>query len=389
MTAGARYSISRAAHGEEEALLARKRAVLEAERAQPFGAPPLHEAQIGSVIDAAGKIRVLVVHAQIQVLAWRFSRHRARGFAASIGAIAPTDWAKVDPRAASRKEATRLLTLRARDVMRRAMRVIFMGAPEFATPTLSALVEQGHEVVAVYTRAPQPAGRRGLESTKTPVHRLAEARSLPVVTTATLRNDRSAGRVSRLRRGCRGRRRLWAHPAACRARRAEVRLPQHSRFAAAALARRGAGPARDHGRRRRDRRRPHAHGGRPRHRPGRPRGAHPDPPERHGRRPHGNPRRARRQADRGGLAGPRGRTTEFSPAEFAGRDLRAQDRKERSADRLDRSTRSACATTSTASPPRPAPMARSNAADGRSASRFCAPKSSTAPGHPARSSTPR
>jgi methionyl-tRNA formyltransferase len=67
------------------------------------------------------------------------------------------------------------------------MRVVFMGAPEFATPTLSALLEQGHDVVAVYTRAPKPAGRRGLEVAKTPVHRLAEARSLPVVTTATLR----------------------------------------------------------------------------------------------------------------------------------------------------------------------------------------------------------
>jgi len=67
------------------------------------------------------------------------------------------------------------------------MRVIFMGASEFAAPSLSALVELGHDVVAVYTRAPKPAGRRGLEIAKTPVHRLAEACSLPVVTTATLR----------------------------------------------------------------------------------------------------------------------------------------------------------------------------------------------------------
>jgi methionyl-tRNA formyltransferase len=79
------------------------------------------------------------------------------------------------------------LTLEARDDMRRAMRVIFMGAPEFATPTLSAIVEQDHDVVAVYTRAPRPAGRRGLEVTKTPVHQLAEAHALPVLTTATLR----------------------------------------------------------------------------------------------------------------------------------------------------------------------------------------------------------
>jgi methionyl-tRNA formyltransferase len=71
--------------------------------------------------------------------------------------------------------------------MRAAMRIVFMGAPEFATPTLSALIEQGHDVVAVYTRAPKPAGRRGLEVVKTPVHRLAEAHALPIVTTATLR----------------------------------------------------------------------------------------------------------------------------------------------------------------------------------------------------------
>jgi methionyl-tRNA formyltransferase len=68
------------------------------------------------------------------------------------------------------------------------MRVIFMGAPDFATPALRAIVAHGHEIVAVYTRAPQPAGRRGLELTKTPVHRLAESFGLPVVTAATLRS---------------------------------------------------------------------------------------------------------------------------------------------------------------------------------------------------------
>jgi methionyl-tRNA formyltransferase len=68
------------------------------------------------------------------------------------------------------------------------MRVVFMGAPDFATPALRAILEHGHEVVAVYTRAPQPAGRRGLELTKTPIHRLADDFGLPVVTAATLRN---------------------------------------------------------------------------------------------------------------------------------------------------------------------------------------------------------
>jgi len=72
--------------------------------------------------------------------------------------------------------------------MRPPMRVVFMGAPDFATPALRAILGHGHEVVAVYTRAPQPAGRRGLELTKTPVHRLADDFGLPVVTAATLRS---------------------------------------------------------------------------------------------------------------------------------------------------------------------------------------------------------
>jgi methionyl-tRNA formyltransferase len=72
--------------------------------------------------------------------------------------------------------------------MRPTMRVVFMGAPDFATPALRAILEHGHEVVSVYTRAPQPAGRRGLELTKTPVHRLADEFGLPVVTAASLRS---------------------------------------------------------------------------------------------------------------------------------------------------------------------------------------------------------
>ena len=39
------------------------------------------------------------------------------------------------------------------------MRIIFMGSPDFAVPTLDALVEAGHEVVAAYTQPPRPAGR--------------------------------------------------------------------------------------------------------------------------------------------------------------------------------------------------------------------------------------
>ena len=39
------------------------------------------------------------------------------------------------------------------------MRVVFMGTPDFSVPTLTEIVSSGHEVVAVYTRAPKPAGR--------------------------------------------------------------------------------------------------------------------------------------------------------------------------------------------------------------------------------------
>ena len=71
------------------------------------------------------------------------------------------------------------------------MRIIFMGAPEFATPTLLEIIRQGHEVVAVYTRGPKPAGRRGLEPTKTAVHRVADRLSIPVLTPISLRDART------------------------------------------------------------------------------------------------------------------------------------------------------------------------------------------------------
>src|ERR1700677_3390206 len=71
--------------------------------------------------------------------------------------------------------------------MRRLMRVIFMGTPDFALPALDALIDLGLEIVGVYCKAPRPAGRRGLELTKAPVHSRAEARGLRVLTPATLR----------------------------------------------------------------------------------------------------------------------------------------------------------------------------------------------------------
>ncbi|HCJ70446.1 MAG TPA: methionyl-tRNA formyltransferase, partial [Agrobacterium sp.] len=55
-----------------------------------------------------------------------------------------------------------------------ALRIIFMGTPDFSVPTLRALVEAGHEIAAVYTQPPRPGGRRGLDLQKSPVHQAAE-----------------------------------------------------------------------------------------------------------------------------------------------------------------------------------------------------------------------
>lgn len=71
------------------------------------------------------------------------------------------------------------------------MRIAFLGTSEFAVPALQALVDAGHEVVAVYTRAPKPAGR-GQQERKTPVHRLADQLGLPVRTPGTLKTDEQA-----------------------------------------------------------------------------------------------------------------------------------------------------------------------------------------------------
>lgn len=66
------------------------------------------------------------------------------------------------------------------------MRIIFMGTPEFAVPTLTEIVSTGHEVVAVYTRAPKPAGR-GQAERKSPVHEAAEGFGIPVFTPRSLK----------------------------------------------------------------------------------------------------------------------------------------------------------------------------------------------------------
>lgn len=72
-----------------------------------------------------------------------------------------------------------------------SLRVIFMGTPDFAVPTLTEILGQGHEVVAVYTREPARSGR-GLELRPSPVHKAAERFGIPVLTPKSLRNDEAA-----------------------------------------------------------------------------------------------------------------------------------------------------------------------------------------------------
>lgn len=68
------------------------------------------------------------------------------------------------------------------------MRIVFMGTPQFAVPTLQALVDAGHDVVAAYTQPPRPGGRRGGKPTPSPVHLAAEALGIEVRHPETLKD---------------------------------------------------------------------------------------------------------------------------------------------------------------------------------------------------------
>src|SRR3954467_14164611 len=71
------------------------------------------------------------------------------------------------------------------------LRLIFMGTPEFAVPTLLELVGHGHEIAAVYTRAPKPAGR-GMKLQPTPVEQEARRLGIPVLTPITLKTPEAS-----------------------------------------------------------------------------------------------------------------------------------------------------------------------------------------------------
>lgn len=78
------------------------------------------------------------------------------------------------------------------------MRIIFMGSPDFAVPALNALVEAGHEIVAVYCQPPRPAGR-GKADRKTAVHERAEELGLDVRTPRTLRDGEEQAKFAALK----------------------------------------------------------------------------------------------------------------------------------------------------------------------------------------------
>jgi methionyl-tRNA formyltransferase len=70
------------------------------------------------------------------------------------------------------------------------LRLIFMGTPEFSVPTLVELAAHGHEIVAVYTRAPKPGGR-GMKLQPTPVELEARRLGIPVATPKTLKTPQA------------------------------------------------------------------------------------------------------------------------------------------------------------------------------------------------------
>jgi len=79
------------------------------------------------------------------------------------------------------------------------LRLAFMGTPLFAVPTLNALIEAGHEIAAVYSQPPRPAGR-GQRLQPSPVQIDAEAHAIPVRTPASLKgaDEQAAFRALKL-----------------------------------------------------------------------------------------------------------------------------------------------------------------------------------------------
>ena len=75
------------------------------------------------------------------------------------------------------------------------LKIIFMGTPDFSVPTLVELLGQGHEIAAVYTQPPRPAGR-GMAERRSPVHEKADAFGIPVRTPKSLKSAEEQERLA-------------------------------------------------------------------------------------------------------------------------------------------------------------------------------------------------
>ncbi|MBW3097581.1 methionyl-tRNA formyltransferase [Pseudohoeflea coraliihabitans] len=78
------------------------------------------------------------------------------------------------------------------------MRLIYMGTPDYAVPTLEGLIAAGHEVAAVYSQPPRPAGRRGLQQRPSPVHAAAARHGIEVRTPTSLKSTEELKRFADL-----------------------------------------------------------------------------------------------------------------------------------------------------------------------------------------------
>ncbi len=77
------------------------------------------------------------------------------------------------------------------------LRVVFMGTPDFAVPSLSEIICAGHDVAAVYTQPPRPAGR-GMAARPSPVHKFADEAGIPVYTPKNFRSRESLSELAAL-----------------------------------------------------------------------------------------------------------------------------------------------------------------------------------------------
>ena len=145
------------------------------------------------------------------------------------------------------------------------LRIAFMGTPEFSVPMLAELIAQGHDIAAVYSQPPRPKGR-GLAEEPSPVAQLAAAHGLEVRTPVTLKIAEAQAEFAALKLDAAV---VVAYGLILPKPILEApRLGCFNLHASllAALARRGADPARHHGGRRRNRRHGDAHGRGARHR---------------------------------------------------------------------------------------------------------------------------